>query len=58
MTQNSEKLANVAIETLKSGIADFRVQFDHEGLVSDEQIPKQLMSMWDTIFSIHPPWHT
>ncbi len=34
ITQNSEKLKYVAKETLKSGIADFQAQFDHERLVA------------------------
>ncbi len=36
MTQNSEKLENVAMVTLKSGIADFQAKFHCEGLFSNQ----------------------
>ena len=56
MTQNSENLENVVMVTLKSGIADFQAQFYCEGLVSDQQIPKQWMSKGVTIFPMDRPW--
>ena len=55
MTQNSEKLENVAMVTLKSGIADFQAQFHCERLVSDQQIAKQWMSNRVTMFSKDRP---
>ena len=55
MTQNSEKLKNVAMVTLKSGIADFNAQFYCEGLVSGQQIPKPWMPKGVTIFLIDGP---
>ena len=47
MTKNSEKLENVAMVTLKSGIAEFQAKFPCERLVSDHPIPKQWISRTD-----------
>ncbi len=56
INQNSEKLEKVAMVTLKSGIADFQAQFHSQGLVSDQQIPKQYTSNGVTISSMNKPW--
>ncbi len=50
MIQNSEKYENVAMVTLKSEIADFLAQFHCEGLISNQQITKQWMSIGVPIF--------